>query len=237
MKKRKDVLLLVALIIILLTINYSFLDKTIEKFLTDEDSVFVERVIDGDTFVIENTSVRLLGINTPERGEFYYQEAKDFLEELVLNKTVRLEYWKDRTDKYGRTLAYIFLNRENVNLKLVEEGFANYYFYGGRDKHSDALENAWESCIENNVNLCEKSINSCASCMEIKDSKTLINSCGFGCDINNWEIKTEGRNKFIFSEKILEQGEEILFVLELMDTGDTLFLRDVEGKLVVWGGV
>ena len=234
MEKKKDVLFLVILIIILFAINYPFLDKTLEKFLTEEDFFLVERVIDGDTFAIENTSVRLLGINTPERGELYYQEAKEFLEDLVLNKTVRLEFGKDKRDKYDRTLAYVYINRENINLKLIEKGLANFYFPSGKDKYYNEFRNAWEECINNSLNLCEASTNSCASCIEIKDSNKLINSCGFNCDITDWQIKNEGRKKFIFSEKILEEGEEILFVLELTPSGDTLFLRDSEGMLVLW---
>ena len=231
--RQKNTSLLAILIIILFAINYPSLDKTLEKFLAEEDFVLVKRVIDGDTFAIENTSVRLLGINTPEKGELYYQEAKEFLEDLVLNKTVRLEFGKDKRDKYDRTLAYVYINRENINLKLIEEGLANFYFPSGKDKYYNEFRNVWEECIENNVNLCQASTNSCAECIEIKDS-TIINSCGFNCDITGWQIKNEGRKKFIFSEKILEEGEEILFVLELAPSGDTIFLRDDDGGLVLW---
>ncbi len=234
--KEKDILLLVFLILVLLAINYPFLDKALGKFLTEEDFVLVERVIDGDTFAIENTSVRLLGINTPERGEPYYQEAKEFLENLVLNKTVRLEFGKDKTDKYDRTLAYVYINRENVNLKLIEEGFANYYFPSGKDKNYNEFKNAWEGCIDKNINLCEASENICAECMEIR-GHTVINICGFSCDITGWQIKGEGRKKFIFSDEILEESEEVSFELELTASGDTIFLRDSPGKLVLWQSV
>ena len=40
---------------------------------------------------------------------------------------------------------------------MVENGFANYYFYSGKDKYSDDLLEAWNKCIQNDVNLCEKS--------------------------------------------------------------------------------
>ena len=79
------------------------------------------------------TSVRLLGINTPEKGEIYYGEAKEFLEYQVLNKTIRLENGKDKTDLYGRKLSYIFLGTKNINLELVKEGLANFYFPSGKD--------------------------------------------------------------------------------------------------------
>jgi|TARA_Y100000310_G_scaffold246466_1_gene251769 hypothetical protein len=236
MRKNKEAILLVILMVLLFSVNYSFLNEKLEGFLTNQDSVFIERIIDGDTVEIENkTSIRLLGINSPERGEVYYLEAKEFLEDLILNETVTLEYVGERQDKYGRTLAYIYINKENVNLKLVEEGLANYYFYSGKDIHSDDLMNAWDSCIENNKNLCEKSIDVCKSCISISQNK-IVNECDFDCDITDWQIKGEGRKKFIFPDGILEQGEEASFELELTNTGDTLFLRDGEGKLVLWEG-
>ncbi len=234
-EKDKQKLLLVILILILIAINYPFLDKSLEKFLAEKDVVLVERVIDGDTIVSGNNSIRLLGINSPERGELYYDEAKGFLEGLVLNKTVNLKFGKDKYDKYGRILAYVFLDGENINLRLVEEGLANYYFYGGKDRYSNELVSSWDECINNNENLCEKSINSCSSCINIDSSRNfIVNTCSFSCDITDWWIKGEGRKTFIFSDEILESGEEILFELELMDTGDTIFLRDGVGRLVLW---
>ena len=62
----------------------------------------VRRVIDGDTIVAESRSIRLLGINTPERGEEYYLEAKEFLEDyLYINQKLR---FRDKL-KYQITVA------------------------------------------------------------------------------------------------------------------------------------
>jgi len=231
--KQKDVLVLALLIIALVIINYGWLNDALDNFLNTYDQVHVDRIIDGDTIESNSTSIRLLGINTPERGELYYEEAKEFLEQEILNKTVGLKYGKERYDKYERVLAYIFLNNQNINLKLVEEGFANYYFPSGKDQYYQEFQNVWEDCINKNVNLCEKSVDECASCIEIKDSKTLKNICGFECDITNWRIKAEGRDNIIFQE-MLESQEETSFELELTETGDTLFLRDEKGRLVKW---
>jgi len=138
--------------------------------------------VDGDTLIINGNSTRLLGINTPERGEKYYNEAKNFLSELVLNKTVKLEYIEDRYDLYKRTLAYIILDDKNINSEIVRSGFANLYIYNS-DKYTGELKRAWQECIENNKYLCEKSNNECAKCIELKelDVKTqtlvLYNNC------------------------------------------------------------
>src|SRR6266498_188276 len=166
-QRQKNIKILIFLLILLFAINYPFLDEGLKNFLNTDETVLVERIIDGDTIVAEgkNESIRLLGINTPERGEFGYQEAKDFLEQKILDQNVTLEFVGNRYDKYNRLLAYIFFNNTNINIKMVENGFANYYFYSGRDKYSDDLENAWNQCIEKNVNLCEKSVNMCAPCI------------------------------------------------------------------------
>lgn len=231
--KQKDVLVLALLIIALVAVNYSWLDDALDNFLNTSEQVHVDRIIDGDTIESNKTSIRLLGINSPERKEYFYEEAKDFLEELILNQTVYLKYGKEKYDKYGRTLAYIFLNNTNINIKLVENGYANYYFYGGKDEYSNALEKAWEDCIDKEINLCKPSTNTCAECVDIKNSNTIINTCSFSCDITGWEMKEEGRNKFVFNVT-LQPDEETGFELDLTDFGKSLFLRDDAGKLVVW---
>lgn len=231
--KQKDALVLALLIIALVIINYNWIDNALDNFLNTDEQVHVDRIIDGDTIESNKTSIRLLGINTPERGELYYEEAKVFLENEILNKTINLKYGKERYDKYQRVLAYVFLDNVNINLKLVENGYASYYFYDGRDKYSNALEDAWDVCIENNVNLCQASINQCAQCIEIISKDTIINNCDFECDITDWRIKGEGRDDFLF-EGVLSVDEEIEFELELTPSGDTLFLRDDAGGLVVW---
>lgn len=232
MNKKKEVLLLIFLIILFFAINYDFLDSKLEEFLIEYEIGVVERIIDGDTVIINGNSTRLLGINTPERGEAYYDEAKQFLSGLILNETVKLEFGKTRYDKYDRNLAYIFLDDRNINIEIVEKGFANHYFYSGRDKYSNYLEEAWNKCIENNKNLCEASANKCAICIKVIDS-FLVNLCSFSCDLNGWQIKDEGREKFIFNETLLP-NEKIKFELDLENSGGNLFLRDSNGKLVLW---
>ena len=112
---KKEVYFLIILLFFIFTINYQFLDRLVVNFLTDYELVYVERIIDGDTIVAGNQTIRLLGMNTPERGEKYYSEAKEFLEGKILENKVLLEFGKDKTDRYGRTLAYVFFENKNVN--------------------------------------------------------------------------------------------------------------------------
>jgi micrococcal nuclease len=256
MNKRKNILVLIFLLILLFVLNYNFLDGALIKFFDESETVSVERVVDGDTVIVEGESVRLLGINSPERGERYYSEAKKYLENLVLNQTVRLEYGKDKLDKYQRILAYLYVGRKNINLELVEEGFANYYFPSGKDKYYDDFVLAWKNCIKENKNLCEKSVNVCVVLKEFdyKNQRVVFeNVCDFDLNLKDWEIKDEGRKNFVFENFVLVSGEKIeIKVGEGVDnsetlfwegetyvwtsSGDTLFLRDEGGGLVLWEG-
>ena len=79
--RRNYKLLLYFLILLLIAINYPIIDRAVKGYFIDYEVGIVERVIDGDTIVVNGTTVRLLGINCPEKGERYYGEAKEYLEE------------------------------------------------------------------------------------------------------------------------------------------------------------
>lgn len=246
--KTKQIILLISLIILLFVINYSWMDILLIKNFENinREDFTVKRIIDGDTIVVgEDLTVRLLGINSPERGEEYYQEAKEFLEMIILNKTVFIEFFGK--DKYNRELGYVFLDRKNINLELVDEGYANFYFPKGKDRYHNKFIKNWEHCLINNQNLCEMSKNKCNNCIELKkfdyENQEIIfyNKCNLDCDLNDWTIKDEGRKKFVFQNFILKSKDEIKITAEdfkknyvWTSTGDTLFLRDNKGKLVLW---
>ena len=90
----------------------------------------VTRVIDGDTFETETgEKVRLIGINAPEISDLFGQEAKQYLSDLIENKTVVLQsdnISKDR-DRYQRLLRYVILDGVDINKKMVSDGFAFAY--------------------------------------------------------------------------------------------------------------
>ena len=96
----------------------------------------VSRVVDGDTIKVRAASgeitIRLVGIDAPEEshkkrepGQPFSQQSTKNLAGMVLNKSVSIkEYGHDR---YGRTLAEVFLDGKNVNLEMVDAGFAEVY--------------------------------------------------------------------------------------------------------------
>jgi len=106
------------------------LSKTSNLFL-------VKRVIDGDTIQLANgEKVRYIGINTPEIHhprkpvEYFGKEAMEFNKKLVKGKKVRLSFDVQERDKYGRLLAYVYLEDGTfVNAELVKQGYAQVATY------------------------------------------------------------------------------------------------------------
>ncbi len=88
----------------------------------------VKRVVDGDTVVLSNgRRIRYLGINTPERGEPFWREAKDYNARKVEGRLVTLEFGEIREDKYGRILAYVYVGGDMVNAQLLKVGLAHLF--------------------------------------------------------------------------------------------------------------
>lgn len=103
----------------------------------------IVRVIDGDTVVanidlgfevwLHNEHLRLVGIDTPERGQDGYHEATDALSERIAGKEVFIcttkakRSDKEQTGKFGRYLATVFVDGENVNAWMLDMGYAKVY--------------------------------------------------------------------------------------------------------------
>ena len=88
----------------------------------------VAAVIDGDTVRLDDGNiVRYLGVNTPEHGQPFYEEARRFNAQLVLGKPVRLETRERERDKYRRELAYVFVDDVLVNAQIVTEGWGHVF--------------------------------------------------------------------------------------------------------------
>ena len=105
------------------------------------ESTYVTKVVDGDTIVVAGgRNVRLLNIDTRERGENCYQEAKDRMIELVLLKNVTLEADKEDKDRYDRLLRYVYVEGEMVNLQMVRDGLAVVYIIPPNEKYREQFE-------------------------------------------------------------------------------------------------
>jgi len=107
----------------------------------------VRRAIDGDTIeLMDGRLVRYVGIDTPEvrrrQGgdwvvdpEPFGQAATEENARLVTGKTIGLEYDVQTHDRYGRLLAYVYVDGQMVNAQLLEEGFAQLLTIPPNVKH------------------------------------------------------------------------------------------------------
>ena len=91
----------------------------------------VERVVDGDTLLLENGArVRLLGVDTPETVkenhpvEPWGPEASEFTKDFLNSRIVRLEFDRERLDRFGRYLAYVYVDRKMLNEELIRAGLS-----------------------------------------------------------------------------------------------------------------
>lgn len=92
---------------------------------------FCDHVIDGDTIDVRGVGrIRLVGVNTPERGELGYQNATDFVKSKCLGKTIYLDIDDAKNkDKYGRILAIVYVEDiGNLNKELLKKSYANIFF-------------------------------------------------------------------------------------------------------------
>lgn len=94
--------------------------------------VFAQKVVgisDGDTITVltnrKETKVRLAGIDAPEKGQDYSAAAKRYLSTLIYGESVTLE--GDKVDRYGRLVAKVVLDGKDVNLLMIENGFAWHF--------------------------------------------------------------------------------------------------------------
>ncbi|HEX8823559.1 MAG TPA: thermonuclease family protein [Archangium sp.] len=123
----------------------------------------VSRVVDGDTVVLQSGErVRYLLVDTPEstggKQECFGSQARDFNRSLVEGRLVRLTYGEACTDRYGRLLAYVTVEGQEVNTLLAERGYACTLYVppAGESRRSEfqALESSarragrgmWSAC-------------------------------------------------------------------------------------------
>jgi micrococcal nuclease len=129
----------------------------------------VVAVLDGDTIVISGgEKVRYAGLNTPESHhpdklpEYCGQEAFEANRRLVAGKAVRLEFDERRRDKYGRLLAYVYVDSLFVNAELIRQGYAQVSTYKDNQRYHKeftrlqqnaiaARRGLWGGCMDSHV--------------------------------------------------------------------------------------
>lgn len=132
------------IITFLFCISVSYADTT------KEEATFV-RCVDGDTALLrigdEDIKVRFLAIDTPEtvhptkEVEAYGKDASEYTcNKLTSAKYIVVEYENsNKTDKYGRTLAWIWIDGSLLQKELISAGYAEVAYIYGKYKYTESL--------------------------------------------------------------------------------------------------
>lgn len=240
--KKKYAISFALLITVIIAVNISFFST---QFSPVREKVKMSRVIDGDTVELEDgRRVRLLNINSPEKGKEGYEPAVNFLKNYE-DDYVEIEIVG--TDKYNRFLARIFAPGY-LNLELVKMGFAIKFLvdkseikeFAGAEKEAITNEKGiWKKsdyfgCFDADINYKEEKV-------KIENKCNKINVAG-------WVLRDESRKYYIFgdmeigylivnSEKGKDSTRELFWNLESdvwNNDRDTLYLFDKEGRLVYY---
>lgn len=163
MKSTKKISSLIVGIVVLGVLLFQFInhtgpfnnnDSSSQNGPEDTEQVHIERVVDGDTFVAkdknnETVKIRLIGVDTPETVkpntpvQPYGKEASNYSKEKLTNQDVFLEYDKEKEDRYGRVLAYVWLDKKTMfNEQLVKEGLAREKYFAPNGKYKNVFEEA-----------------------------------------------------------------------------------------------
>jgi len=223
----------------------------------------VIRVIDGDTCILENGErVRYLGINAPEEKDAQFNEATQANNDLVTGKEVRLELQNPSRDRGGRLLAYVFVDQIFVNEELLRQGYAHIQ-RPLRAKYRDRLLKAqeaarqealgiWARAAGRNVAITEIHVDAEGNDWEnLCDEYIVIeNREDTPLDLTAWTVSDEANHRYLLPSFILEVKAAVTLRTclgkntesELFwgsrspiwnNDGDTIFIRDSEGQLVL----
>lgn len=212
--RRQPALLLVVLPLIFLCQFYSQRPASSQEPGSEsQEKGIVTRVFDGDTIEVrlangETQKVRLIGINSPEMDDeretvlFFAHMAKRFAFYHLYEKNVRLTFDWERMDKYGRTLAYVFMEEGTLfNEIIIKEGFAHAFTkYPFRDDMKTRFRKAEKEARRLNRGLWRKNPWPVISAVEARSRLDSIASVEFVCS----EIVEQGRYIYLKSDSDFE---------------------------------
>ena len=216
-------------------VEYEFEGYTIAEELKLE----VKRVIDGDTIVLEDERhVRYIGIDTPEKGETFYEEAREANRRFVEGKYVKIELDVEEEDRYGRTLAYVYVDGIFVNAELVRQGYARVYSCPPNVKYEhiflDAEQQAKLECIGIwgrrpqiwGIEIAEIIFDPPGNDRENLNGEwvKIIDTFGAPVDMNGFTLRDEANHVYRFLDFALPAwGEVRVFTGSGVDRADSLY--------------
>ena len=241
--EKKYALFFALAITAIIAINYWYFSTYEDGRPANRESVIVAHVIDGDTFdLTDGRRVRMLNVNTPEKGEFGSQEAIAYTKRLE-NRTVDIEILGRET--YGRLLVRVYAP-EYVNLELVRQGLARTLlvdegevdvFAKAEDKAMQEGRGVWErseeyECLTGEIDKKEEYV--------VFDKRCETSLVGWTISdetTRKYTFKSDPAEHFIFYSAEGKENETALFWKRgnaWNDDRDALIVRDGEGKLVYY---
>ncbi len=154
---------------------------------TNNETAIVKRVIDLDTFELDNGArVRLLCINAPEREQPWTSRAQAQIASLVVGKEVTLVSDVSDKDNYGRLLRHVYLNDSLWAQEiLVRSGFARVKPYEPDTAQCGMLEAVRREAERESLGIwaakipvCDKDIYDCDDFASVRQAEALFAACG-----------------------------------------------------------
>ena len=174
------------------------------------------RCVDGDTavFKVENEEVkfRFLAIDTPETVhptkdvETYGKNASEYTCNKLLNaKQIIVEYeLSNKTDKYGRSLGWIWIDGSLLQKELISVGYGKVAYIYGTYRYTESLCLVQKSAKESRLGLwSEHTEEGYCSTIDLSDVKDIINYDNIG-DVD--EILSKKEQKL---EDVLESLNDV----------------------------
>lgn len=163
-KLRKKIISIGGIILILLV--YFLVQRFFPGFLpkTSSDQVKLIECVDGDTARLningKDERVRFLAIDAPEiahdgnPADPYGNEASDYTcKRLKTANSIRLEYEAEKTDKFGRVLAWVFVDDKLLNEEVVSKGLAKVAYLYDKYKYTPQIQKAERSAKNSKLNI------------------------------------------------------------------------------------
>lgn len=222
-----------------------------------QETATVTQVKDGDTITLsDGRTIRYIGINTPEKGQPYGDQATKENRRLVLGKEVSLEFDEEKQDMYDRTLAYVYVDDVFVNHHLVNRGLALTETVPPNEKYEpqflEAEADAKTNCRGLWEGLCEGVGEDSVSCIIIADIHadaegndntnkngewiTINNRCNHSISLTNFLLKDRSAsNAYTFPDiKLSGQTNLTLHSGCGTDTNTQLFWQCPEKRSSIW---
>ena len=119
----------------------------------------VVHVSDGDTITVqtktgEKHKIRFYGIDAPEKAQPYGPQSTGILKNLVLNKNVDIVV--NNIDRYGRKVAWVYLDRQDINAEMIRLGAAWHYRYYDKSSKYTQYEDLEKYARQNRKGLWNK---------------------------------------------------------------------------------